>query len=649
MRIFLPILFVFSFWSCSIHSQPTQKYSSENKKALKLFDKAFEKFNQRSDELAEIYLKEAIEEDPKFVEAYELLGTIYEDHRDYDKAKDIFKKGIEATGNTKSAMSFSVAMYSINKGEYEDAKKYAEMFIKSGNDNRRMVDGAIKIKVDAEFAMEAIKKPVDITIKNMGQAINSDLNEYFPCVSADNETFIYTRRLKSKQNPTGFNEDFYISKAANGEWQPSMNMGGGINTPHNEGAPSLSPNGQLLIFTACELYGNYGENRTGYGSCDLFFSQWDGEKWSLPKNMGKTVNSGNWESQPSFSPDGRTVYFVRGNYRNGPYTNDIYKSELGDNGYWSTPEKLSNKVNTPFREEYVQIHPDGKTLYFASDGHPGMGGLDIFMSKMDENGEWQPPINLGYPINTYNDESSLLVAADGELAYFSSDKEGGFGGLDLYSFVMPEHLRPEKITYLKGKLLDAETKKPVEGKFEIVDVATQNVVTTSWANAAGEFLVCLTAGYEYALSAEAKGYLFHSENFEFTSSSIDKPMEKNILLKPIKEGEEIALRNIFFESNKYDLLPKSIAELEKLKDFLTKNPNVKIEIGGHTDNVGSDKDNLTLSQNRAKAVMDYLINNGIAKERLTSKGYGETKPIADNNTEEGKALNRRTVMKVVGK
>lgn len=649
MRIFLPILFVFSFWSCSIHSQPTQKYSSENKKALKLFDKAFEKFNQRSDELAEIYLKEAIEEDPKFVEAYELLGTIYEDHRDYDKAKDIFKKGIEATGNTKSAMSFSVAMYSINKGEYEDAKKYAEMFIKSGNDNRRMVDGAIKIKVDAEFAMEAIKKPVDITIKNMGQAINSDLNEYFPCVSADNETFIYTRRLKSKQNPTGFNEDFYISKAANGEWQPSMNMGGGINTPYNEGAPSLSPNGQLLIFTACELYGNYGENRTGYGSCDLFFSQWDGEKWSLPKNMGKTVNSGNWESQPSFSPDGRTVYFVRGNYRNGPYTNDIYKSELGDNGYWSTPEKLSDKVNTPFREEYVQIHPDGKTLYFASDGHPGMGGLDIFMSKMDENGEWQTPINLGYPINTYNDESSLLVAADGELAYFSSDKEGGFGGLDLYSFVMPEHLRPEKITYLKGKLLDAETKKPVEGKFEIVDVATQNVVTTSWANAAGEFLVCLTAGYEYALSAEATGYLFHSENFEFTSSSIDKPMEKDIFLKPIKEGEEIALRNIFFESNKYDLLPKSIAELEKLKDFLTKNPNVKIEIGGHTDNVGSDKDNLILSQNRAKAVMDYLINDGIDKERLTSKGYGETKPIADNNTEEGKALNRRTVMKVVGK
>ncbi len=649
MKFFIPILLVFTFWSCSIHSQPTQKYSSENKKALKLFEKAFEKFNEKSDELAEIYLKEAIEEDPKFVEAYELLGTIYEDHRDYDKAKDIFKKGIEATGNAKSAMSFSVAMYAIHKGEYQDAKKYAELFIKSGNDNRKMVDGAIKIKVDAEFAMEAIKNPVNITIKNMGQAINSDLNEYFPCVSADNETFIYTRRLKSKQNPTGFNEDFYISKAANGEWQPSMNMGGGINTPYNEGAPSLSPNGQLLIFTACELYGNYGENRTGYGSCDLFFSQWDGEKWSLPKNMGKTVNSGNWESQPSFSPDGRTVYFVRGNYRNGPYTNDIYKSELGDNGYWSTPEKLSDKVNTPFREEYVQIHPDGKTLYFSSDGHPGMGGLDIFMSKMDENGEWQTPINLGYPINTYNDESSLLVAADGELAYFSSDKEGGFGGLDLYSFVMPEHLRPEKITYLKGKLLDAEIKKPVEGKFEIVDVATQKVVTTSWANAAGEFLVCLTAGYEYALSAEATGYLFHSENFEFTSSSIDKPVEKNILLKPIKEGEEIALRNIFFESNKYDLLPKSIAELEKLKDFLTKNPNVKIEIGGHTDNVGSDKDNLTLSQNRAKAVMDYLINNGIAKERLTSKGYGETKPIADNNTEEGKALNRRTVMKVVGK
>jgi outer membrane protein OmpA-like peptidoglycan-associated protein len=399
----------------------------------------------------------------------------------------------------------------------------------------------------------------------------------------------------------------------------------------------------ILIFTACELNGDWGQGRAGLGHCDLFFSQRQGTGWSAPENLGEKVNSFFWESQPSYASDGRTVYFVRGRKgQNGLDEQDIWVSRLGEDRSWGKPERLKGKVNTPYTEESVMIHPDGRTLYFSSDGHPGMGGLDIFVSYLDENGEWAEPINLGYPINTCNDENSLLVSASGEIAFFASDREGGFGDLDLYSFELPQHVRPVPVNYCKGKVYDKSSLKRLEAHFELIDLESGKLIVESYSDPlSGEFLVCLPEGKEYALNVNRPGYLFYSanvipRNVSKDGFSFDVPLQK------IKAGSSIVLNNVFFDTDKSDLKPASKIELNKLVQFLSENPTLRVELGGHTDNIGSDADNLNLSERRAKAVVDFLVANGVTVDRLTAVGYGESKPLESNDTAEGRAKNRRT-------
>ncbi|MCB0410311.1 MAG: PD40 domain-containing protein, partial [Flavobacteriales bacterium] len=502
---------------------------------------------------------------------------------------------------------------------------------------------------DCEFAIEALKHPVPFNPVNLGAGVNTELPEYFPALSADGKYLLFTRRLDSKKTYTGYNEDFYLSINDGYNWMEAQNMQG-INSINNEGAPTISPNGQFIIFTSCEdPYEGYGPDRKGFGSCDLFYAYNIGGKWTAPKNLNRPINSQHWESQPSFSSDGKTLYFVRGmRSRSGVKQQDIWTSELSEGGVWSVPTRLSDVINTEGREESVFIHPDNQTLYFSSDGHPGMGGLDIFMSTKDANGNWTTPVNLGYPINTFNDENSLLVDAAGNLAYFASNREGGMGDLDLYAFELPENMKPNKVTYLAGKVFDAETKEVLPARFELINLKTGEVAVQSYADeVTGKYLVCLPVHQDYALNVSHPGYLFHSENFTLSSGTIDKPFEKHVGMNKIKVGESVVLKNVFFETAKYDLKPQSKVELDKLIAFLKANPNLKIELSGHTDNVGDKKSNQLLSENRAKAVYNYLTQNGVPTDRLTTKGYGDAQPIASNDTEEGRAENRRTEFKVI--
>jgi outer membrane protein OmpA-like peptidoglycan-associated protein len=439
-------------------------------------------------------------------------------------------------------------------------------------------------------------------------------------------------------------------------------MPNNINTVMNEGAPTIGPDGRSLVFVACsDLSGDndYGENRTGRGSCDLFITKRIGQRWTDPTNLPGNVNSGSWESQPSLSADGKTLYFIRRVSKKGePKDMDIFVSRLLDNGQWTTPERLPNYINTPFEEESVLIHPDGKTLYFASRGHIGMGGSDLYVCRMTDKGTWSAPQNLGYPINTRFDENSLLVSADGEIAFFASDREGGFGDLDIYEFELPEEFRPTKTLYFEGMVFDVTTKKPLPGKFQLIDLKTGKEVIYSEADKiSGEFMVSLPVNREYALNVSYPGYSFFSKNFNMTNPEGLEAIHMDVPMVPLTSDIPVELANVFFDLTKATLRPESSVELDKLLDFMTKNPSMKIEISGHTDTRGDDKENMKLSTERAKAVYDYLINKGIAAYRLSFIGHGESKPkitdaeisklATEKEREAAHQSNRRTEYRVI--
>lgn len=647
LKQLLSFILIFVFTSCSVAQQ---KVSSTNKKAIKYFNEGKGYYDARNNELAEVNLLLAIEKDPDFVEAELLLAYVYTDARIYDKALIHYERCMEINPDFFPEVYSSAGALQLKFGQYEKALNSFEKYLSYTDAPLMGKNMALDGIRDCKFAIEALKKPVPFTPINMGEAINSPMSEYFPAVTVDGEVFLYTRQLESKMTYTGYNEDFFVSYYDGHNWKKSTNVKA-VNSLTNEGAPTISANGRFLIFTSCDNpVEGYGQGRKGFGSCDLFYAYAIGDNWSMPRNLGQAINTRNWESQPSFSADGKTLYFVRGIGRGHQRQQDIFVCELTDEGTWTKPLPISNKINTKGAEESVFIHPDGKTLYFSSNGHPGMGGLDIYMSKKDENGEWGTPTNLGYPINTFNDENSLTVGADGKVAYFASDREGGFGGLDLYQFELPENVRPEPVTYFKGKVFDAITKKPLEARFELIDLETgKRAVVSHSDEATGEFLVSLPINKEYALNVTSKDYLFYSENFVLEGGSLKKPYKKNVPMNKLEIGKTVVLKNVFFDTDKYDLKQKSKIELDKLVQFLEKNATVNIELGGHTDNVGNAKSNLILSNNRAKAVHDYLVEKGIAKERLSTIGYGDTKPISNNETEEGRAENRRTEFKIMSK
>jgi outer membrane protein OmpA-like peptidoglycan-associated protein len=646
-KFFIVSILVFCIMFCKAQLPPGQ-YTSKNKKAIALFEKALEFYNSRNDEKSKEELLKSIEKDPAFIEPHLLLAEIYQEGSRKEDAIMEYKKAIEINPGFNLNNYYNLAQIEISVGKYEDAKVHYESFLKKQFINPDTHDIAELQLKNCNFALEAIKHPVPFEPINLGGGVNSNKAEYFPAITGDDQLLLYTRNNRTEQLP--LQEDFYTSIKENGKWQPSVAVGN-INTSANEGAPCLSANGTILLFCACqELDGSYGPNRKGYGSCDIFYSQKVGEKWTKPTNLGNIINSKFWESQPSFSSDGRTLYFLSN--RPGGYGDaDIWMSVLNDDGSWAPPKNLGPNVNTKGKEESVYIHPDNQTLYFASNGHVGMGGTDLFVARKDEKGEWGTLKNLGYPINTYKDENSLLVSASGNLAYFASNRQGGYGDLDLYQFDLYEGAQPGKITYVKGKVYDAKTKKPLAASFELIDLQTAKTVIESESNVGnGEFLLTLPVNKDYALNVSKGGYMFYSDNFSLKGiTDVSKPFSMDVPLQPIDTGVTVELKNIFFETAKFDLKEESKAELGKLIAFLNINKTIKIEISGHTDNVGDKKSNQTLSQNRAKSVFDYLVNNSIAKERLVYKGYGDSRPKVSNDTEENRAKNRRTEFKVIAK
>ena len=652
MKFFLSAFFVFLLcFPTSCSTQSVYNLSSDSRRALRAFENALDHIKLRNYNSAEREAKRAISIDDGFIEAYMLLGDIYAETNRIDDAVEAYEKGIETAQGRLPGLYFIAGNFYMKNGMYRKAKEAYQKYLELNKYNRispeiiTSVNNSIKT---CKFALDAMANPVPFEPINLGSAINSEMDEYSPVITADEQTMIYTRLVEDENVKGRFYEDFYISQRVDGQWQPSRNLGRPVNSKKNEGAPTLSPDGSTLIFVVCEDFDGYGPGRHGYGSCDLFFSHKIGDNWSPPRNLGRPVNTSSWESHPSFASDGRTIYFVS-NRKDGMGGSDIWKTVLGDDGYWGKPQNLGTPINTSGNEYFVFIHPDNRTLYFSSDGHPGMGGLDIFMSRKDEHGQWTEPINLGYPINTAHDESSFFVNARGDRAYFASDREDGYGGFDLYYFELYEDVRPLLVTYLKGIVYDSKTHEKLEAKFELINLKTGQIEIQSYSDRInGSFLVCIPADNDYALNVSKEGYLFYSENFSLTVYKSEvEPFQKNIPLQPIEVGEAIVLRNVFFDTDKYDLKEASKNELNRLVELLKNNPTINVEISGHTDSIGAPDYNLILSENRARAVYNYLKTNNISSDRLSYKGYGDTRPIDTNTTEEGRANNRRTEFKVL--
>ncbi|NPD45206.1 MULTISPECIES: OmpA family protein [unclassified Lentimicrobium] len=624
-----------------------QKLNTKSGKAKKMFEEANYHVSYGQYYEAEEKLEKAIKADPNFCEAYLMMGDIHADLREFERAIFYYQKSVEISPDFYPQAYYFLGKLLIHSGKYEEAEKaltkylsYKEIDDYSKSDSERNI-------LNCQFATIALQNPVEFEPMNMGQNINSIYAEYFPTMTVDGKVLLYTRRLGAAGQHQ--QEDFYISmKRKDGSWYASQNMGKSINTQMNEGAATISADGNTLIFTACEQNGNYGYGRNGYGSCDLFFTLKRGDKWTQAVNLGPPINSGSWESQPSLSADGETLYFVRGINRGTRRESDIMVSNLGEDGYWTKPQKISGNINTAEPEESVFIHPDNKTLYFSSKGHLGMGGSDIYMSRKNEQNEWGEPINLGYPINTYSDENSLLVGPDGKIGYFASDRDGGLGELDIYAFIMPKEIQADPVTYFKGVVYDSLTGELLSSLIELIDLETGKMIQNTYSNSLGEFFMPLTPHHNYMVNVSKDGYLFYSDAI-YIKENYDrlKPFIKDIPLLPIQMGSSIVLKNIFFELDKSTLKMESYSELNKLYEFLYKNESINIEIGGHTDNQGSDDYNKNLSEHRAQAVYDFLVEKGISRSRLSYKGYSFDKPIDTNDTEEGRANNRRTEFIVV--
>jgi outer membrane protein OmpA-like peptidoglycan-associated protein len=583
-------------------------------------------------------INEALKIEPKFVDAYLSLAGINADLKNYTASTQFFEKAfsLDSVYSNYYLLPYSISLAGC--GRFEDALNAVNTFLLNPKLNERSIKSGEFRKKTYEFAIDYARSHHDknyvFAPQNLGDSINTTDLEYFPSLTIDGKKMIFTRRINNK-------ESFYESDLANDKWNKAFPLEGKINSPEfNVGAQNISQDGEWLIFTGCNF-------PRGFGSCDLYISYLTKNGWSEPQNLGRNVNSEFWESTPSLSPDKRDLYFSS-NRPGGFGGKDIWVCHRNENGNWSQPENLGAQINTAGDESTPFIHADNETLYFNSSGLPGYSNEpDLFVVRKLADGKWGIPENLGYPINTIGDEGSMVVDADGKTAYYSSDRSDTKGGLDIYTFELRKDLRPLKTLWVKGKVYDKKTKAALPSTVVLTDVSTRMIVSKLQTDEDGNYLITLPEGKDYAFNVHRKGYLFYSENYNMSGASPDSVFTADIPLEPIEANAKIILKNVFFDTKKTDLKPESITELDNVVRLMNENPNIKILISGYTDNVGSPADNLKLSTGRAVSVVNYLLSKGVNNSRLSFKGFGEANPVADNDTEEGRALNRRTELSVV--
>ncbi len=609
----------------------------QTQKAQEAYDAAMLQLRDGLTRNAVPLLGKAIEYNPQFTDAYLSLAGVYGELKDYAKAVAYYEKArdIDTTEFAYLQLPYSIDLAAL--GRWDDALATINRFLALPKLGEKSLKSGLYRKSCYEFALNYKKNhPADDYVfspKNLGDSINTKESEYYPSFTIDDSLFVFTRR------EGGEREDFVESSKTKDGYSQSKVIDGDINIEPFKGAINISQDGEWLLFA-----GNFGSK--GFGDYDLYISYNTPKGWSEPFNLGSAINTEYWESSPSLSPDKNALYFSS-NRPGGFGGKDLYVSYRQKNGKWGPAQNMGAGINTAGDELAPFIHADNQTLYYTSNGLPGYGGSDMYVLRKKGSG-WGQPENLGYPINTVDDEGSLFVTSDGVTAYYASDRADTRGELDLYQFTLKREARPLQTVYIKGYVTDIKTGKGLPCSVELTSDSSHEALMKVQTDETGFYFITLPVGSDYTFTVNRTGYLLYSDVFALGRKLPDSTYQKDIPLQPIEMNASVTLKNIQFATNSYQLEPVSDIELDKIVQLLTDDPTVQLQVNGHTDNIGSAAANLILSANRAKAVAEYLIGKGISAKRISSRGLGQTKPIADNDTEEGKAKNRRTEFVVTG-
>ena len=606
-----------------VDAQPTLR--SKSKKAIAYYQQADNHRVRKQYQQAIALLENAIKKDGQFTEAYLRLADIYHDIEELVLARQNYQRAIDlAQHDVKYASAYlSITEVLISLEEYHQANAYIEKFLSYRPKDQRKNNRALLLREQIIYAIDHIDPQFSFNPRPLSSKVNKFAMQYFPVITATENKLFYTKR---DGNTPYDDEDIVVStKDENGNWGIPESISSNINSELNEGTCAISADGRTLVFTSCQA-------RQGYGSCDLYISRKNGESWSVPENMGAIINSSTWDSQPSLSADGRTLYFAS-NRKGGFGGRDIWVTRQSQRR-WMVPTNLGEKINTSNEEVSPFIHPNGRVLYFASDGLPGFGGFDIYYNELDSVKKWGSPRNIGYPINRGTDQMSLIITADGSKGFYSDSGGSNQRLSSIKQFDVPKQIRIRHKSYcVTGRITDQKTHAPLGTQIELYDLSNDELIgEVSSDSITGQYLIVLTEGGRYGLYVEREGYVFQSVNFDFKNSIAQQPLVVDLELDPIEKGAITVLNNVFFKHDSYELSKASLIELGKVARFIESN-EVKLEIGGYTDALGTPAYNLSLSQKRAKAVYDYLVEEkNISPNELTFHGYGE-----DNTSQSGES------------
>ena len=635
-------LFILSFlFVFGLSAQDNNDCFVQKKRSVKLMKKLNQNLPHYSFSDVKNVLKGIEEKEGISAQIYDMYALIYWLKEDVLKSREYAKKCLNLCPEKFSTSNYIMGMIHFQLRDYQICADYIEKASEIGLKNRFKEDATITLensRILAQIMRDTVPYNPEIV-----KGVSTEADEYLPLISPDQEIALYTRRgLRDEYGVIDKkSEDFVFSEGSMEDFNEGEEMAYPFNQNNNEGGATITIDNKILYFTICSQF------YTSYNNCDIYYVEKDKDgEWSDLKPMKSINNPKSWESQPSISSDGTTLVFAS-DRRGGFGGIDLYIVKKDEFGYWGVPQNMGEIINSTLNEKSPFFHVDGETMYFASQQFPSLGGYDIFMSKLGEDNKWKKPHNLGYPINTEDDELGMFVTTDGQTAYFCSNKLDGVGGWDLYSFDLYEKVKPERVLFIKGDIKDSEGILVDSVSLELKNITT-NEITKISVNG-GKYVSALTLedSDDVLITFNKEGYAFNSHYISSTDESFSGPAKMDVEINKVESGKTFELNNIYFATDSFNINKVTKSILTEFSNYLKENSNLKLLISGHTDDVGNKEDNLILSTNRARSVYTFLVESGVDESRLNYKGFGEDRPIYDNSTRKGRAKNRRTECTIV--